>query len=177
MFNVNGNHMLLLNIITETPIWVWILFVFLVTTGINGLSDREINVNYLFIMPLFFLIWGGINVIYDLAFPYRGLAAMLVGLMAGYATGWWLWRGGPQLKSKDGTNLIILPGTPWLIVFVVITFIIKYILILFLNIEPDLSFSLSFNLLFGVLNGLISGVLWGHTLNLYFTYRKIKKCN
>lgn len=168
--------MLLLNILADTPVWVWALFAFLIATGINALRDREMNVKGLFIMPLFFLLWGGISVIDELAFLFWGLAAMLVGLMAGYWTGWCLSSGGPQLRNKEGTNLIILPGTQWVIFFVIITFIIKYTLNIFLNMEPELRFSLWFNVVFGVLSGVISGVLWGRTLNLYLTYRQANSC-
>lgn len=168
--------MLLLNILAETPLWVWILFSFLVLIGVNALSDREMNLRGLFIMPLFFLLWGGITVIEELAFLFWGLAAMSVGLLLGYGAGWSLSRGGRQLKSKEGSHLIIWPGTPWVIIFVIITFITKYTLNVFLNIEPELKFSLWFNIYFGVLSGLISGVLWGRTLNLYFTYRQANSC-
>jgi len=168
--------MLLLNILAETPLWVWILFSFLVLIGVNALSDREMNLRGLFIMPLFFLLWGGITVIEELAFLFWGLVAMSVGLLLGYGAGWSLSRGGRQLKSKEGSHLIIWPGTPWIIIFVIITFITKYTLNAFLNIEPELKFSLWFNIVFGVLSGLISGVLWGRTLNLYFTYRQANSC-
>jgi len=168
--------MFILNVVTETPLWVWILFAFLITIGINALRDREMNIRGLFIMPLFFLLWGGISVIDELAFSFWGLAVMSLGFLLGCGTGWCLSSSGPQLKRKEGTNLIIWPGTPWVIVFVIITFIIKYTLNVFLNIAPELISSLWFNVIFGVLNGVISGVLWGRTLNLYFNYRQANSC-
>lgn len=168
--------MLLLRIIADTPVWVWALFAFLIATGINALRDREMNIKGLFIMPLCFFLWGGISVINELAFLFRGLAAMLVGLMAGHWAGWSLSSGGRQLKSKEGSHLIVWPGTPWIIIFVIISFITKYALNVFLNIEPELRFSLWFNIIFGVLSGFISGLLWGRTLNLYLTYRQANSC-
>ncbi|MEV3836020.1 DUF6622 family protein [Aeromonas allosaccharophila] len=168
--------MFILNVVTETPLWVWILFSFLITIGINALRDREMNIRGLFIMPLFFLLWGGISVIDELAFSFWGLVAMSVGLLLGYGAVWSLSRGGRQLKSKEGSHLIIWPGTPWIIIFVIITFITKYTLNAFLNIEPELKLSLWFNIVFGVLSGLINGVLWGRTLNLYLTYRQANLC-
>lgn len=168
--------MLILNVVTETPLWVWILFSFLVGIGINALRDREMSIRGLFIMPLFFLLWGGISVIDELTFLYWGLVAMSVGGLLGYGAGWWLSSSGPQLKRKEGTNLIIWPGSRWLIVFVIITFITKYTLNVILSIEPELMSSLRFNVVFGVLSGFISGLLWGRTLNLYLTYRQANSC-
>lgn len=168
--------MLILNVVTETPLWVWILFFFLVGIGINALRDREISIRGLFIMPLFFLLWGGISVIDELTFSYWGLVAMSVGGLLGYGTGWWLSSSGLQLKRKEGINLIIWPGSRWLIVFVIITFITKYTLNVILSIEPELMSSWRFNVIFGVLSGFISGLLWGRTLNLYLTYRQANLC-
>lgn len=162
------------NIITGTPIWVWILFVFLITNGMRALNDREMEIKHLFIMPLFFLLWGGISVIYDLAFSLWGLAAMLAGLVIGCGCGWCIWSRGPQLKSKKGSDLIIWPGTSWILIFVIISFIINYTLNVSLNIVQELRGSLSFNLVFGSLSGLISGVIWGRTLNLYFMFRQVR---
>lgn len=168
--------MFFVNIIVGTPIWVWILFAVLIVNGISALNDREMEIQHLFVMPLFFLLWGGISVSYDLAFSFWGLVAMVVGLVLGCGCGWCILSRGPQLKSKEGSDLIIWPGTSWVIIFVMIAFITKYTLNAFLNVEPELRGSLFFNLLFGFLSGLISGVLWGRTLNLYFIFKQEKQC-
>ena len=87
--------MLLLNILAETPLWVWILFSFLVLIGVNALSDRETNIEGLFIMPLFFLLWGGFTVIDNLAFLFWGFASMMSVVIAGSYIGWRQLSDGP----------------------------------------------------------------------------------
>lgn len=168
------------NIVAGTPIWVWILFVFLIAKGVSALNDREMEIKHLFIMPLFFLLWGGLSVVYDLAFSLWGLAAMLVGLVIGCGCGWYIWSRGPQLKSKEGSDLIIWPGTSWIMTFVMIAFIIKYALNVFLNIDPELRDSLSFNLMFGLLSGVISGDQWcalGANIEfVFYIYTNKAKC-
>jgi teichoic acid transport system permease protein len=47
--------MFFVNIIVGTPIWVWILFSVLIVNGISALNDREMEIQHLFVMPLFFL--------------------------------------------------------------------------------------------------------------------------
>ncbi|WP_240783034.1 hypothetical protein [Escherichia sp. E2562] len=98
---------------------------------------------------------------------------MLAGLIIGGSVGWLLWRTTPRLKIKEGTNLIIRPGTPLTLIFIIIAFATKFTLIFFLNVEPDLKNVLNFNLVFGLLTGIIDGVFFGGTLNLYMTFRKI----
>jgi len=169
--------MSLVNILTGTPVWVWILFVFLIARGANALSDREMEVKRLFLLPLVFLFWGGSGVINDLDFPHWGLVSMVVGLIIGCGVGWSLWRSGPRLKIKEGTDLIVRPGTPLTLIFIVIAFITKFTLIVFLNVEPGLRSSFDFNLVFGLLSGVIDGVFWGGTLNLYLTFRQNQNQN
>ncbi|WP_412059099.1 DUF6622 family protein [Bartonella sp. DGB2] len=164
--------MSLFNILSGTPLWVWILLFFLITRGIVALNDREMEINRLFLLPLIFLFWGGSDVINELVFPRWGVLSMLAGLMIGATIGWSLWSATPRLRIKEGTDLIIRPGTPLTLIFILIAFVIKFTLIVFLNVEPDLKYAFGFNLLFGILSGLTDGVFWGGTLNLYITFRK-----
>ncbi|WP_338049386.1 DUF6622 family protein [Photorhabdus heterorhabditis] len=57
--------MSLTTIIKDTPIWVWILFAFLIRRGISALYDREMRIDRLFLLPIVFLVWGIYNVIYE----------------------------------------------------------------------------------------------------------------
>ncbi|WP_246257343.1 hypothetical protein [Bartonella gabonensis] len=136
------------------------------------MKDREIGVSRLFLLPLIFLFLGGSDVINKLVFPRWGAFSMLAGLIIGVGVGWLLWRATPRLKIKEGTDLIIRPGTPLTLIFILIAFVIKFTLIVFLKVEPDLKYAFNFNLLFGLLNGFTAGVFWGSTLNLYRTFRK-----
>lgn len=165
-------NMSLLNILTGTPLWVWILLVFLIVRGINALNDREMEVKRLFLLPLIFLFWGGSGVINELAFPRWGGVSMLAGLIIGGSVGWLLWRATPRLKIKEGTDLIIRPGTPLTLIFIIIAFATKFVLIFLLNAESDFKYAFNFNLVFGLLSGIIDGVFWGGTLNLYISFRK-----
>lgn len=49
------HNMSLFNILTGTPLWVWILLIFLIAWGIIALKDREMGVYRLFLLPLVFL--------------------------------------------------------------------------------------------------------------------------
>ncbi|WP_244427611.1 hypothetical protein [Bartonella queenslandensis] len=50
--------MSLFNILTGTPLWAWILLIFLIARGIIALKDRETKVYRLFLLPLVFLFWA-----------------------------------------------------------------------------------------------------------------------
>ncbi len=98
--------------IKDAPVWVWILLVFLIQRGINALSDREMRIERLFLLPLLFLVWGVYSVIHETANPSMALAVMLVGLIIGMAAGWGLWRSQPRLRNGAKSGFIIRSGTP-----------------------------------------------------------------
>ncbi|AYA39660.1 hypothetical protein HZS38_03170 [Xenorhabdus nematophila] len=164
--------MSLTSILKDTSVWVWILLVFLIMRGIKALSDREIRVERLFLLPLVFLVWGVYGVLYQTYFSDLSLMMMGLGLIIGIAFGWALWKSQPRLKEKEGSPLIIRPGTPLTLVLIVITFMSKFILSAMLSIYPVLLHSLNYNLLFGLVTGILDGVFWGATLNLFITWYK-----
>ncbi|WP_338861107.1 DUF6622 family protein [Xenorhabdus griffiniae] len=65
--------MSILAIIKGTPIWVWILFVFLIKRGINALYDREMRIDRLFFMPVLFLIWAIYSVLNETGHVFNPL--------------------------------------------------------------------------------------------------------
>ncbi|PHM55257.1 DUF6622 family protein [Xenorhabdus sp. KK7.4] len=164
--------MSILMIIKDTPVWVWILFVFLVLRGIKALDDREMTVSRLFLLPIVFFIWAVYVVLHETVFQASALLALVVGILAGIAIGWKLWSTQPRLRQKPGSDLIIRSGTPLTLIFILIIFCVKFIISATAAIHPALTHSFSFNLLFGFASGLLDGVFWGGTLNLYIPYYK-----
>ncbi|WP_074373285.1 DUF6622 family protein [Vibrio spartinae] len=164
--------MTVLSILEGTPMWVWILFVFLLLRGVIALHDREMEIKRLFLLPVVFLFWGGAGVVNELHFPNIGLVCSAIGLLSGGAVGWMLWRRTPRLKFITGTALVIRPGTTLTLIFILIAFLTKFVLTACLSIFPEYSLSLNFNLIYGFLCGVIDGVFWGGTLNLYFSRRE-----
>ncbi|MBD2791238.1 DUF6622 family protein [Xenorhabdus szentirmaii] len=162
--------MSLASMIKDTPVWVWILLVFLINRGIKALSDREMRVERLFLLPLLFLVWGVHNVLYETHFSDLSLMMMGLGLIVGVAFGWILWKSQPRLKEKEGSTLIIWPGTPLTLLLIVVTFVIKFILAAMLSIHPTLRDSLNYNLLFGSVTGILDGIFWGGTLNVFMSW-------
>ncbi|AOM39800.1 DUF6622 family protein [Xenorhabdus hominickii] len=164
--------MSLIATIKDTPVWVWILFVFLVMKGIKALSDREMRIERIFLLPIVFLVWGVHSVLYKTYFSDLSLITMVAGLIVGIAIGWVLWKSQPRLKEKSDSTLIIRSGTSLTLILIVITFVSKFVMTAMLSIHPVLLHSLHYNLLFGLLSGIFDGVFWGGTLNLFISWYK-----
>ncbi|MDX7988751.1 hypothetical protein FE392_15680 [Xenorhabdus sp. 12] len=162
------------SIIKDTPVWVWVLFVFLVLRGIKALSDREMRIERLFLLPMIFLIWGIYSVLTETYFSNESLMMFGIGLILGIAIGWLIWKSQPRLKSKPDSTLIIRPGTPLTLMLILVTFISKFIITSMLSIHPTLLHSLHYNQFFGLFSGILDGVFWGGTLNLFIPWYKDK---
>ncbi|MDX7993152.1 DUF6622 family protein [Xenorhabdus littoralis] len=159
-----------ITIIKDTPIWVWFLLVFLVMRGIKALSDREMRIERIFLLPTIFLLWGVHSVVTKTHFSDLSLIVMGIGLVFGITVGWVLWKSQPRLREKPNSTLIIRPGTPLILLVIIITFFSKFIMMALLSIHPVLLYSLHYNLLFGLVGGLLDGVFWGGTLNLFISW-------
>ncbi|OTA16307.1 membrane protein [Xenorhabdus vietnamensis] len=162
--------MSILGIIKGTPIWVWVLFAFLIKRGISALYDREMRVERLFFMPILFFIWAVYSVLHETTFPSFAFLALILGIFVGGAIGWYLWRNQPRLRKKDDNDLIIRSGTPLTLVLIFTVFIVKFIFSAMMSINSQLLYSFNFNLIFGFICGLSDGVFWGGTLNLFIHY-------
>ncbi|WP_340620615.1 DUF6622 family protein [Xenorhabdus siamensis] len=162
-------------IIKDTPIWVWILLIFLIMRGINALSDREMSIERIFLLPTVFLFWGSHSVLTETYFSYLSFIMMITGLVSGITIGWILWRSQPRLREKPESTLIIRPGTPLTLIMISITFVSKFIMTTLLSISPMFLHSLYYNLLFGLVSGLLDGIFWGGAMNLFISWYKNKK--
>ncbi|WP_237385979.1 hypothetical protein [Xenorhabdus sp. Sc-CR9] len=138
------------------------------------MSDREMRIDRLFLLPTVLLVWGVHGVLYETYFSGSALVMMGIGLVIGITIGWLLWKSQPRLKEKAGSTLIIRSGTPLTLVLIVITFVGKFIMTAMLNSDPTLLHSLHYNLLFGLFSGVLGGIFWGGTLNLFISWYKNK---
>jgi hypothetical protein len=80
----------IIGILTHTPVWVWVLFIFLISRGIKARKPAIVTLEKLAIIPAIFLVWD----IYDLVI-YRQLtlttvALWIAGIVAGAALGFML---------------------------------------------------------------------------------------
>ncbi len=164
--------MTLFTIISHTPLWVWGLFIFLLIRGCAALSEREMSIRRLFILPLIFLAWGVWSVNQEFNSNLSSLTGMLAGLAVGIPGGWLLWKNQPRLKSKPGSKMIIRAGTPLTLMLIITAFGTKYCVMVWLALHPGTHYSVLFGFLFGFITGMVDGLFWGGTLNLFLSWRK-----
>lgn len=158
--------------VKSTPIWVWILLIFLLRRGFAALFDKEMRPGRLFFLPVLFLVWGIYSVVHETYYPGLSLIMMTVGSLAGIAVGGWLWWSQPPLRNSDKPNLIVRAGTPLTLVMIIVAFSFKFVLTSVSYIQLSLREAQTFCMLFGLLTGLIDGIFWGGTLRLFVPWYK-----
>lgn len=165
--------MSIVQFVKNTPLWVWILLIFLLCRGVIALFNREMRPGRLFFLPVLFLIWGIYSVTHETYRPSLSLIMMLAGVLVGTATGWMIWRSQPPLRNSANSGFIVRSGTPLTLGIIIVAFSLKFILTSVLYLHPELGEARGFCMIFGLLTGFVGGIFWGGTLRLFVPwYRK-----
>lgn len=162
-------------LVQHTPVWVWILFIYLILRGLKALHTREVAVQKLFYIPLLFLIWGIYGVFRETTWLAYTVSAMLAGVLVGGALGAMLSRATAKPLASSQRDTILRPGSPLPLIFMLLAFIAKYALSVVVVLHPDLIASLQFNLIHGAISGLTIGIFWGSMLVYFIPWYQRRK--
>ena len=153
---------MLQQILSNTPVWVWVLLAFLVQRGVQASRDREVNLRTLLILPLMML---GLS-LNSLAQHYS-LTSWPVMLWGGtmLLTGWVVaQRMRPEQMERISADQFRLQGSWMPLVLMMAIFVGKYVESVALAIVPALGQQTAYvavsSLFFGVLNGVFFARVW-----------------
>ncbi len=159
--------MTIVQILSHTPIWVWLLLAFLISRGVKAMRPREASPSRVLIVPLVFLLWGlsgligaeeGLGV--KLALFAAGLG---VGLLAG--RGLASWMPAPRILREAGA--LAMPGSPVVLILICLAFAAKYVGNVALAIDADPAARFEIACAMAATGGLFSGLFWGRTLGQF----------
>jgi len=124
------------HMLADTPVWVYVLFVFLLLRGIKARQPATVTLERLTLIPLIFIVWD----LYDLVI-YRhltpGIVALWVaGLLAGGVLGFWLIR--PERVSRATLPRAINRQADYsALPLMMIAFAIKYVFGVLTAVSPQ----------------------------------------
>jgi len=148
--------------VTHTPTWVYVLFAYLVWRGVKALRTRTVSFKRLLIVPIVF-IWLSIHsllMVQSNVYNYGAyIVAILLGILAGYE----------MIHHMDITvdkqhRLLKLPGssmTLWLVMFIFFT---KYLFGAMLGFNPAFAKVLGFTVPMLLISGVCTGMFIGRTI-------------
>lgn len=150
----------IVQIVSHTPVWVWVLFAFLVSRGIKAFKPAEVTPAKLAIVPVLLAGWG----LYDLVRLYGvgvgSLGPWLIALVVGAALGWLILRGRP-IGADPARGVILRPADYSVLPLVLIAFGIKYCFGVIAAISPQTVADPGFRLLDLGLSGFLAGIFVG----------------
>jgi ABC-type amino acid transport system permease subunit len=152
--------------IRQTPVWVWILFAYLLIRGVQALQGSVISLHRLAIVPVVFAVWGLWGV--ATTFHDPGLSALVwsASFALGLALGVFRTARTP-IQVDRSAGLIALPGSPMVLVLVLVVFCVKYALGAWAAIQPSATAMLPFMVSDIGVTGLVAGMFAGRLLTLW----------
>lgn len=159
--------MIVTDIFTNVPFYVWPLFAALIVTGLRARKTHVVPLKRLLMMSALFFTWGAYSIMWR-SDIFQELV-LWEGLIAGACIGYLLTRC-LQLRI-DRTNMLVeLPGT-WLTLTMALSiFTIKFALGAIQSIQPDLQGSWMLIAL-ELLAAIISGFFLGRGLGIWSLFQ------
>jgi len=159
--------MIIIDILSGTPPWVWLVFGYLIIIGIRALRPATVSFYQIIIPVAIFSPWSFHAVISLFSSSLMSIVTWIGGLLLGIHLGISLFSRG---ITVDRTKMVAhLPGSPRTLILYLIFFCMKYAMRASLAINPELAQSFAFMLIDVGTSATISGIFLGR---LFFVMRK-----
>src|SRR6185437_3979816 len=150
----------LIQILRHTPVWVYVLFVYLAWRGINACRPGDTSLAKLAVIPLLFLVWG----LYEVARMYGWSAATFgiwcVAFLVGAGIGFAIVRVMP-LSVDRRRGVIHRPADYTVLPLILLAFGTKYALNVTAIVSPQTLRDPDMRILGLVASGLFAGIFVG----------------
>lgn len=157
---------MLLQIVENTPLWVWGLLVVLVGLGVWQSLPRRLPARRALVMPLLLLKLSLFGVLSTFSAALLPLLAWLAGVAVALAAGRPLMR--PRGARWDAANALFhVPGSGLPLLLILALFAIKYGVGVALALNPGLTDDAAFDLAVGLAYGVFSGLFLARAVSLW----------
>lgn len=113
----------MLDILQHTPIWVYIVFVFLLYLSIRACFSREVNTRQAIIFPLVFIL---LSILTFRHYPHQTLTLPVwaVGALAGALLSRYLFPRG-EFRLGEKTYTLVVPGSYAILLILLLYFVLR----------------------------------------------------
>jgi len=150
-------------LLSNTPVWVWALLVFLVARGVAAMKPGETSLTKLAIVPTLFVAWGIVSINHRFGNAWEAWCQWSVGIGAGVGLGWLLLRRA-TLTLNPSTGKLWRSADYSLLPLLLVTFAVKYGFECALSVSPALSADGGFRAAYLLLSGGFTGIFIGKYL-------------
>lgn len=153
---------MLQQLISHTPIWIWVLLAFLITRGVAAMKPGKTSLSALAVVPVLFTAWGLWSIIHRYDGSWDVWGEWLLGIVVGMGAGWMLLRH-VKLSINTPTGTLCRSADYSLLPLLLVTFAVKY------GFESALAVSPALGL---VLSGGFTGIFIGRYLRYLVAWRR-----
>lgn len=158
-------------ILTHTPVWVWVLFVFLVTRGIKVRQPATVTLEKLAIIPAIFLFWDIYDLVVHRQLTLSTFALWIAGILAGAALGFVLIKHVSATRASAPRS-IHRQADYSALPFMILAFLVKYVLGVMTAMSPETLQQPGMSAFAIISGGVFAGVFLGkftRYLSVYFS--------
>jgi len=158
-------------ILTHTPVWVWVLFIFLIARGVKARKPATVTLEKLAIIPAIFLFWDIYDLVVHRQLTLSTFALWIAGILAGAALGFVLikrvstTRAAAPRSIHRQADYSALP-------LMMLAFLVKYVLGVMTAMSPETLQQPGMSAFAIVSGGVFAGVFLGkftRYLSIYFS--------
>jgi hypothetical protein len=163
----------IISALSHTPIWVYILFVYLMWVSIKATKTRVISLKKVFIIPALFTYMSIHTLITSFDINFFEISTWTCAILFGVIVGCLdVLRKVANIKVDKQKHLIQLPGSWVTLILILIIFASKYYFSYELAIDPALHNQTGFE--FGMLavSGACTGLFIGRLIIYLYSYNK-----
>jgi hypothetical protein len=160
----------IVQILTHTPWWVFLLFVFLVSRGVRAFNPAEVSLVQLAILPAVFIIWGLAGLTERYGVEFGAFALWLAALAIGAGIGAAILRGA-ALKADRTRGVLYRPADFTVLPLILAAFFSKYALAVMTARSPEIASAAGFRVADLAISGFFAGIFVGKFatyLRVYF---------
>lgn len=161
---------MLQQIITNTPVWVWILLAVLIYRGLVASVDRVTSIRSAFLIPVVMLGLSVQGVASAFGAADYAMPVWFAALLAGTALTWSIVDPG-RLSADPANGTVRQPGSWTPLALMMGIFLTKYTVAVMLTVHPELKQQAVFVAGVCTLYGLFSGIFLGRLLRIVAVYR------
>lgn len=154
--------------IKGTPVWVFIVFGYVLFIGIQALKARTVPVLRLFILPAAFLLWGVYAALNKLSSPIAVLTYIITLLLGSMLS--WLYYRKLKIKVDHSQQTVTLPGSSVTLILVLLIFSAKYFFGYIYATNPLAHENLLIQMASLATSGMITGIIVGRAGAYYQKY-------
>lgn len=159
--------MSLLNIVSGTPWWVWVVFIYLVVIGIQATKSITVSLFRMAIIPVILTLWSWYSLIHH---PVIRIITWLIAFAVGILIGLRFFSTKVTVDKKN--KRVHLAGSYLPLIFYLLFFLLKYVLGFTYAIHPEYKNFAFLWAIDAVSSGLISGIFSGRLLYIIIRYIK-----